>query len=68
MTCKTCADTRWVCEEHPRRPWGSGHPNACQCGGAGMPCPDCNEPKAGERPVLPADFTPTFDSNKGPIH
>ena len=45
MTCKNYEDTRWVCEDHPNRPWGSGRPNACRCGGAGMPCPVCNEPK-----------------------
>jgi hypothetical protein len=68
MMCKTCHDTRWVCEEHPGRPWGSGDPNACQCGGAGIPCPACNEPKPGERPVMPTDFISHIDRDKGPIH
>ncbi len=45
MTCGTCQGVCWVCEAHPDRPWGSGHPNACKCGGTGMPCPACNEPK-----------------------
>lgn len=68
MTCKTCEDTRWVCEDHPDRPWGSNHPNACRCGGAGMPCPVCNEPKAGERPVMPTDFIAHIDRDKGSVH
>jgi hypothetical protein len=35
-----CADTGWVCEVHPDKPWNG--PNACDCGGAGMPCLACN--------------------------
>jgi len=53
MTCRTCNGTRWVCEEHPDRPWGGlccKRPDgadicehgACHCGGAGDPCPSCN--------------------------
>jgi hypothetical protein len=40
MKCALCEDGGWVCENHPERPWGGSH--ACQCGGAGMPCPECN--------------------------
>jgi hypothetical protein len=40
MKCILCADTGWVCENHPRRPWEG--PHGCDCGGAGMPCPVCN--------------------------
>jgi hypothetical protein len=65
MICGTCQGARWVCEDHPDRPWGSTHPNGCRCGGAGMPCPVCNN-KEGERPA-PADFTPRDDRDKGPI-
>jgi hypothetical protein len=43
MICGTCQGARWVCEDHPDRPWGSTHPNGCRCGGAGMPCPVCND-------------------------
>jgi hypothetical protein len=50
--CPACRDTGWVCEEHADRPWGD-HPNACTCGGAGMPCLLCNQPKDGERPQMP---------------
>jgi hypothetical protein len=45
MKCIFCADTGWVCENHPRRPWEG--PHACDCGGAGMPCPACNIPEEG---------------------
>jgi hypothetical protein len=33
-----------------------------------MPWPVCNEPKSGERPAMPADFTPHIDLDKGPAH
>jgi hypothetical protein len=45
LTCIFCADTGWVCENHARRPWEG--PYACDCGGAGMPCPTCNLPEEG---------------------
>jgi hypothetical protein len=57
---------RWVCENHPDRPWGSGHGECC--GAAGMPCPDCNEPHDGERPAVGDDFVPAFDRDKGSIN
>lgn len=38
MTCKTCSDEGWVCENHPDKPWRT---DGCECG-AGMPCADCN--------------------------
>jgi hypothetical protein len=44
--CPACGDTGWVCEDHADRPWND-HPNACRCGGAGMPCLVCNQPKDG---------------------
>lgn len=37
--CPGCGGERWVCEDHPDRPWGEGE--GC-CGGAGAPCPVCN--------------------------
>jgi hypothetical protein len=43
MKCIFCADTGWVCENHPRRPWEG--PHGCDCGGAGLPCPACNIPE-----------------------
>jgi hypothetical protein len=36
--CARCHDEQWVCENHPDRSWD----HAEGCGGAGMPCPDCN--------------------------
>ena len=44
--CTSCADTGHVCENHPDRPWAgvSDDINACDCGGAGIPCPDCCDP------------------------
>jgi hypothetical protein len=68
MTCKTCEDTRWVCQAHADRPWNN-HPNACRCGEPGTPCPDCNEPAPGERPGagLPTGFTPRADRDKGTV-
>jgi len=32
-----------------------------------MPCPACNDPKPGERPVLPADFIAHVDRDKGTV-
>ena len=40
VNCTRCDNTGWVCETHKYRPWDGS--NACGCGGAGMPCPDCN--------------------------
>lgn len=42
MKCTTCADCRWVCENHPNVPWAGLTGGEECCGGAGMPCPDCN--------------------------
>jgi hypothetical protein len=54
--CLLCEDTGWVCENHPDQPWGG--PHACSCGGAGMPCLQCNKPPEGEPPRLPKGFEP----------
>ena len=59
MTCSVCMETFWVCENHPAKPWDG--PDACGCGGAGMPCLVCNVPDDGERPRLPAGFVPEVD-------
>lgn len=44
--CRLCEDTRWVCEQHPDRPWSGMNltPNACPdgCIGPGEPCPLCH--------------------------
>jgi hypothetical protein len=64
--CAVCDNTGWVCEDHPDRPYEmfSGRADACRCGGAGMPCPECN---SGERPALPPGFKVSID-DKGPRH
>jgi hypothetical protein len=49
LPCRRCAGERWVCENHPDRPWSKTRPNGCECG-AGAPCPDCN---AGDPPGIP---------------
>ena len=43
LLCVSCEDTGTVCEEHPYLPWSgtSDSRAACNCGGAGMPCPKC---------------------------
>lgn len=35
--CPRCRDLRWICEEHPERPWPHD-----DCPGPGEPCPRCN--------------------------
>ncbi|MHC2251075.1 hypothetical protein ACVILK_000767 [Bradyrhizobium embrapense] len=59
MTRMLCDDTRWVCENHPDQPWTGNH--ACQCGGAGAPCPKCNKPGDGDIPQLPRGFRNMFE-------
>jgi hypothetical protein len=41
--CLNCYDCGWVCEAHRDQPWAgtSNAPHACDCGGAGSPCPVC---------------------------
>ena len=51
--CSRCDDYRWVCENHPERPWEG--PRACACGGAGAPCPACNASEV-TMPEMPDDF------------
>jgi hypothetical protein len=59
FVCSRCRDTYWVCEVHTHLPWGGDM--ACGCGGAGMPCPNCNASGPDERPRLPPDFVPDID-------
>ena len=65
LPCPNCGDSRWVCENHPDRPWKgfSALANACECGD-GMPCPMCNDPPAGQGPAMPTDFIVTADKDK----
>jgi hypothetical protein len=53
--CLRCDGTHWVCEAHDDRPWeGLGSSRQCNCGAAGMPCPDCNSKGS----ALPLGFEP----------
>jgi hypothetical protein len=52
--CARCDNSRWVCENHPDKPWLGD--NACSCGGAGMPCPVCNHSDEDTPPELPEGF------------
>ncbi|RZN31964.1 hypothetical protein CWO90_15290 [Bradyrhizobium sp. Leo121] len=52
--CARCDNCRWVCENHPAKPWLGEH--ACTCGGAGMPCPACNPSDEKTPPDLPEGF------------
>jgi hypothetical protein len=51
--CLNCQDERWVCENHPHRPWGvSEAAGGCSCG-AGNPCELCNPCDRDNPPVMP---------------
>jgi hypothetical protein len=55
--CARCDNGRWVCENHPYRPFLGDH--ACGCGGAGAPCPTCNRTdpdNPNDLPDLPEGF------------
>jgi hypothetical protein len=54
--CLLCDDDGWVCETHSDQPFSG--PHACRCGGAGMPCPQCNPSSEDEPPRLPKGFEP----------
>lgn len=43
--CEFCEGTLWVCEEHHDKPFEHD-----DCGGAGDPCPECNDPDNPEMP------------------
>src|SRR5262252_4756539 len=55
IECQLCGGARWVCEDHTDKPWGdaSDRPDACHCGGAGLPCPACNQIPAREPDLSP---------------
>jgi hypothetical protein len=46
--CPRCAGERWICEQHPDRPWPHD-----DCAGPGEPCPVCN---TSEPPEMPEGF------------
>lgn len=47
--CPKCGGERWVCEEHPEKPWND---DGCMCG-AGMPCAACNPCDEHTPPAMP---------------
>jgi hypothetical protein len=53
-----CRDHKWVCENHPDKPWhgANHHTEACDCG-AGMPCA-CN---TSNPPKMPDGRRTLFD-------
>jgi hypothetical protein len=51
MKCIFCADTGWVCENHPRLPWEG--PYGCDCGGAGCLVRPAISPKKAQRRDCP---------------
>ena len=67
MTCEICGDARWVCEDHVDKPWGgaSEREDACHCGGAGMPCPACNQTQGIEPPEMPPGYRSIIDKEDG---
>ena len=54
VACFRCFNTGWVCEAHDNRPWDGEY--ACDCGAAGMPCPNCNPSDKDHPPRLPRGF------------
>jgi hypothetical protein len=61
ISCARCDDVGWVCENHPYRPFDG--PRRCLCGGAGAPCPRCNQPTEGAAPRLPAGYKTEIDKD-----
>ncbi len=67
--CEVCGGARWVCEDHTDKPWdgASNRPDACHCGGAGMPCMVCNRTVGQELPEMPPGYRTMIDTD-GPKH
>ena len=64
VKCEICDGDGWVCENHPNLPWeDADSPRACDCGGAGSPCHNCNT----ERPPR-MNGTVIFDIEHGWRH
>lgn len=53
--CLRCHGARWICEVHPKLPWGGGA-SACACGAPGCPCPFCNRTEGDAVPEMPNGF------------
>lgn len=63
--CQRCDNGRWVCEVHTDRPWEGAR--ACDCGGAGAPCPDCNPSDEVTAPEMPDDFVADLNADDLPL-
>jgi hypothetical protein len=63
--CLLCEDCGWVCENHPSKPFDGER--ACTCGGAGMPCPNCNPAEEGTVPRQPKGSRTDVDKKGGAI-
>ncbi len=53
FNCDNCKDFFWVCEDHHNVPFTGD--NDC-CGGAGMPCKECNDSDYENEPRMPEGF------------
>ena len=69
LECEVCGGARWVCEDHPHKPWdgASGRDDACHCGGPEMPCAVCNRTAGQEPPEMPPGYRTMIDTD-GPKH
>jgi hypothetical protein len=63
VNCHNCNDTGWVCENHDDVSW-DGDEHTC-CGGAGMPCPECNASDRDHPPRNLPGSTLIWDVNNG---
>jgi hypothetical protein len=37
VKCRRCQDARWVCENHPDKPWNPEHEKSCSGAGNAVP-------------------------------
>ena len=65
--CSICRGARWVCEDHTDKLWdgASDAPEACHCGGAGVPCPACNPSDRENPPEMPEGYKSIIDASEG---
>ena len=63
--CAVCGGARWVCEDHTEKAWGgaSDREDACHCGGAGLPCLDCNPCDNDHPPEMPPGYQSLIDED-----
>lgn len=63
IKCTNCHSTGWVCENHNDVAWYGVMPDGAYkcCGGAGMPCKECNPCDEYNPPRFAADFVVVLD-------